>query len=29
MELAFLCITLFVAGYLFGYCIIGPLLYGE
>jgi hypothetical protein len=29
MELAFLCITMPVAGYLFGYYILGPLLYGE
>lgn len=29
MELAFLCITMPVAGYLFGFYILGPLLYGE
>lgn len=29
MELAFLCITMPIAGFLLGYYILGPLLYGE
>jgi len=29
LELAFLCITIFTGGFLLGYYIIGPLLYGK